>query len=248
MKKLYVDINYFNGHSKHFFGPSIAVGGRAESVGNIKVTHPSSSAGTTGVDGTLTGARLLTVFNFGDVKVYGIDGGLTYNFNKVVSFAVKYSWLGSDISEGHADNDANKDDTVSADERSLDSPANRVIVLLSFQNLCKQKIFMNLSVRYTSQYDFYSGNQISTAAGEGKRGFVQGPHGVVYLKNFDWGPLGGFTIIDLSAGYKINSMMSVGLNITNLLDTGQREFAGSPTIGRLVMFELKVHVPNKKVQ
>ena len=245
-KKLYVDINYFNGHSKHFFGPSIGVGGRAESVGNIKVTHPSSSAGTVGADGTLTGARFVTVFNFGDVKVYGIDAGLTYNFNKFVSFAVRYSWLGSDISEGHADNDANKDDTVSADERSINSPANRVVVLLNFQNLCKQKIFINLSARYTSQYDFYSGNQISTAAGEGKRGFVQGPHGVPYLKNFDWGPLGGSAIIDISAGYKINSMMSVGMNITNLFDSGQREFAGSPTIGRLIMFELKMHVPNKK--
>lgn len=245
-KKLYVDINYFTGHSKHFFGPSIGVEGRAEYVGDIKVTHPSSSAGTVGTDGTLTGARFVTVFNFGDVKVYGTDAGLTYNLNKFVSFAVRYSWLGSDISEGHADNDANKDDTVSADERSLNSPANRVIVLLNFQNLWEPKVFINLSARYTSQYDFYSGNQISTASGEGRRGYVQGPNGASYLKNFDWGPLGGFPIIDLSAGCKINSMTSVGMNITNLFDTGQREFAGSPTIGRLIMFELKVHVPNKK--
>ena len=93
---------------------------------------------------------------------------------------------------------------------------------------------------------FYSGNQISTAAGEGKRGYVQGPNSVRYLKNFDWGALGGYTIIDLGAGYRINPMMSVGMNLTNLFDTKQREFAGSPTIGRLIVFELKLHVPNKK--
>ena len=244
-KKLYVDICGYNGQSKNFFSPSVTVGGRLLKVGDQNVTHNPAFAGQV-INDTLKNASFITVFNFGTVKVYGVDAGLTYNFNKFVSFAVRYSWLGSDISEGNADNDANKDDTVSADERSLNSPANRFVVLLNFQNLCRQKVFINLSARYTSQYDFYSGNQISTAAGEGKRGYVQGPRGIRYTKNFDWGPLGGFTIIDLSAGYKINSMMSVGLNITNLFDTGQREFAGSPTIGRLIMFELKVHVPNKK--
>ena len=242
-KKLFVDISGYNGLSKNFFSPSVPVAGRALLIGNANAAplFPGEVK-----NDTLKDAQFLTVFNFGDVKVYGIDAGLTYNFNKFVSFAVKYSWLGSDISEGHADNDANKDDTVSADERSLNSPANRVIVLLNFQNLWKQKVFINLSARYTSQYDFYSGNQISTAAGEGRRGYVPGPNSTRYPKNFDWGPLAGFTIIDLSAGYKINSMMSVGMNITNIFDTGQREFAGSPTIGRLIMFELKVHVPNKK--
>jgi outer membrane receptor for ferrienterochelin and colicins len=66
------------------------------------------------------------------------------------------------------------------------------------------------------------------------------------LKNFDWGPLGGFVTFDLNAGYKLNSMVSLNMNITNLLDTRQMESVGSPSIGRLIMFELKVHVPNKK--
>jgi iron complex outermembrane receptor protein len=77
-----------------------------------------------------------------------------------------------------------------------------------------------------------------------------GPNGQprYYPKNFDWGPLGGFTTIDLSAGYKINQMVQLNLGITNLFDTNQIEFVGSPSIGRLIMFELKVHVPNKKEQ
>ena len=243
-KDLYVDISGYYGLSKNFFSPSVTVPGKALFIGNVKAT-PLFPGIVTPTD-TLKNAQFLTVFNFGDVRVYGMDAGLTYNFNRFVSFAVRYSWLGSDISEGHADNDANKDDTVSVDERSLNSPTNRLVVLLNFQNLCKQRVFINLSARYTSQYDFYSGNQISTAAGAGRRGYVQGSKGARYLKNFDWGPLGGFTIIDLGAGYKVNSMMSVGMNITNLFDTAQREFAGSPTIGRLITFELRVNLPHVK--
>jgi iron complex outermembrane receptor protein len=244
-KNLYVDISGYNGLSKNFFSPSVPVAGRALLIGSAKATPlvPGQV-----INDTLKNAQFLTVFNFGDVRVYGVDAGLTYNFNKFISFAVRYSWLGSDISEGHADNDANEDDTVSTDERSLNSPVNRVVVLLNFQNLSKQKIFINLSARYTSQYDFYSGNQISTAAGEGKRGFVQGPfkegRTIWYPKNYDWGPLGGFTIIDLSAGYKLNDMVNLNMNITNLFNVKQREFVGSPYIGRLIMFELKVQVPN----
>ena len=103
------------------------------------------------------------------------------------------------------------------------------------------------------QYDFYSGFQIGTDAGKGKRGVVYGgkaTNGIdrYYWKNFDWGPLGGFTTIDLNAGYRLNQMVQLNMNITNLLNTDQIEFVGSPSIGRLIMFELKVHVPNKKEQ
>jgi hypothetical protein len=57
--------------------------------------------------------------------------------------------------------------------------------------------------RFTEQYDFYSGNQIGNAAGEGNRGIVYRGNLPPILKNFDWRPLGGFAIIDLNAGYKL---------------------------------------------
>jgi iron complex outermembrane receptor protein len=65
------------------------------------------------------------------------------------------------------------------------------------------------------------------------------------LKNFNWGPLGNFATVDLNAGYKLNEIVSVNMGITNLFNTHQIEFVGSPSIGRLFMFELKVNVPNK---
>jgi hypothetical protein len=41
-------------------------------------------------------------------------------------------------------------------------------------------------------------------------------------------------------------MLSVNMGITNLFNTRQMEALGCLSIGRLIMFELKVHVPNKK--
>jgi len=117
-------------------------------------------------------------------------------------------------------------------------------LILSFQNLCEQKLFINISARYVEQYDFYSGSQIGTEAGKGKRGVIEVPGKPPILKNFDWGPLGDFTTIDLNAGYKFNEMLSVNMGVTNLFNTKQIEFVGSPSLGRLIMFELKVHVPN----
>lgn len=240
-KNLYIDISVYKGKSKNFFSPSVAVPGRALLIGNVKA-RPLFPGQV--VNDTLKDASFVTVFNFGTVKVYGVDAGVSYLFNKNINLAIRYSWIGSDITKGNLDNDANRDGIVADDEKSLNTSSNRAQVILNFQNLCKEKLFVNVSARYVEQYDFYSGNQIGTAAGKGKRGVVKGPTGTNYLKNFNWGPLGGFTSIDISASYKFNSMLSGGINITNLFDTEQIEFVGSPSIGRLIMLELKVHVPN----
>jgi len=95
-----------------------------------------------------------------------------------------------------------------------------------------------LGARYVQQYDFYSGNQIGTSEGEGMKGEVYGNSLVNY--NFDWGPLGGFLSFDFSAGYSFNPSLSVNLNITNVFNSRQIEFVGSPSIGRLIMAEVRV--------
>jgi len=199
---------------------------------------------------TLKSAAFSTYFNYGQVKSYGIDVGLNYFFTDNISLAVKYSWFGSDITKNNIKNDANRDGYVSLEERSLNAAKNRLASTLSFLDLAKGKLFINLSVRWVEQYDLYSGNQISTAAGKGKRGLVYGGINPLnnqprnYVKNFDWGALGGFTTVDISAGYKLNSMLSIGGGISNLFNTDQREFVGSPSIGRLYSVEIKAHIPN----
>jgi iron complex outermembrane receptor protein len=248
-KKLYIDVNGYYGTSINFLSPALTVGGRALKVGDIPITTPLLIPGTVTND-TLKNAAFSTYFNYGEVKSYGIDLGLNYFFTDNISLAIKYSWFGSDITEDNIKNDANKDGYVSLEERSLNAPGNRLASTLSFQNLCKGKAFVNLSVRWVEQFDMYSGNQISTEAGQGKRGLVYGGKNPIngvdryYIKNYDWGPLGGFTTFDISAGIKLNNMLSLGAGVSNLFDTDQREFVGSPLIGRLFSFELKAHVPN----
>ncbi len=248
-KKLYVDINGYYGNSKNFLSPALTVGGRALSVGNIPIETPLLIPGAVTND-TLKSAAFSTYFNYGQVKSYGVDLGINYFFTDNISLAVKYSWFGSDITKNNIKNDANKDGYVSLEERSLNAATNRLASTLSFQNLCKGKLYINLSARWVKEYDLYSGNQISTAAGAGKRGVVYGGINPInnqprnYVKNFNWGALGGFTTVDISAGVKLNTMLSVGAGISNLFDVEQKEFVGSPSIGRLFSVELKAHIPN----
>ncbi|HEV8079160.1 MAG TPA: TonB-dependent receptor [Chitinophagaceae bacterium] len=242
-KNLFVDINYYNGLSKNFISPTITVPGRVITANGFKVTHNPAFAGVV-VNDTLKNASFLTFFNYGNVRAYGVDVGLNYSFNKFISLAVKYSRFGSNITEDNNKNDANKDGYTSLEEKSLNAPKNRGVAILSFQNLCKQKMFINIAARFVEQYDFYSGSQIGTAAGKGSRGKIERPGLPPLLKNFDWGPLGNFTTVDLSAGFKINKMVGVGMGITNLFDTKQIEFVGSPSIKRLFSVEVKLNVPD----
>lgn len=243
LKKLFLDINYYNGASKNFFSPSISVGGRALYVGTRPVTHNAAVAGQFDSDGILQNARFSTIFNFGSVRVVGIDWGISYQFNKLVSLAVKHSWMHSDIGKAKPANDANKDGYVLEDERSLNGARNRGVAVLNIKNILKEKAFVNITARILGEYNFYSGNQIGTKAGAGKRGVITATNGLKYLKNFNWGPLGGFTTVDVGLGYKINTSTAVNLGITNLFNTVQREFAGSALISRLIVAELKMEFP-----
>jgi iron complex outermembrane receptor protein len=251
-KKLYVDVNGYYGNSKNFLSPAISVGGRALSVGDIPIpTNTLLLPGTVSGTGVLSGAAFSTYFNYGQVASYGVDLGVNYYFTDNISLALKYSWFGSDITKDNIKNDANRDGYVSLEERSLNAAKNRLATTLSFQNLVKGKMFVNLSARWVQQYDLYSGSQIGTEAGEGKRGVVYGGINPLnnlprnYVKNFDHGALGGFTTFDFSAGYRFNEMVSLGAGMSNIFDTEQKEFVGSPSIGRLYSLEIKAHIPNK---
>jgi outer membrane receptor for ferrienterochelin and colicins len=249
-KKLFVDVNYYNGRSKNFLGTSKTVFGRILLVGDVEVAQFNS--GIVGPDGVLRNAQFTTYFNYSNVKAHGVDAGLTYSVNKFISIAIKYSWFDSDITKNDIKNDANGDGYVSLEETSLNAPNNRGLVALNLQNLCKQKMFVNISARVLQQYDFFSGSQNGTGAGKGSRGRVlwKDSNGQTryYNKNFDWGSLGGFATVDLSAGYKFNNMLNLNMGITNLFNIKQLEFVGSPFIGRLISVELKVHVPNSNKQ
>ncbi|GLU53673.1 hypothetical protein Dfri01_31340 [Dyadobacter frigoris] len=255
-RKIYVDVNAYYGKSKNFLSPAISVGGRTLSVGNFSIeTNTLLYPGTVTNSGILNGAAFSTYFNYGEVSSYGMDAGLNYYATSKISMALKYSWFGSDITSENIKNDANKDGYVAVDERSLNAPKNRVMGSISLQDLFHSKVFCTISARWVQQFDMYSGSQIGTKAGEGKRGSVYGGKNPIndqpryYAKNFDWGPVGGFTTVEISAGYKVSELMSLNGSVSNLFDTKQVEFVASPSIGRLYSLELKVNVParnNKK--
>lgn len=242
--KLFLDINAYYGRSKNFQSSPLQVDGRALAVGDIAVTP--AFPGTIDSNGRLQDARFSTYFNYGKVATYGLDIGLDYSFSKMVRLTLNYSWFGSGISKEDPDNDSNMDGFVTTEERSLNAPQHRGLAALQLLNLWKQKLMVRTTARFTQQYDYYTGNLISTAAGEGKRGIVYRGDLPAIIKNFDWGPLGGFAVVDLDAGYKWNERVTLTVNVTNLFDVKQREFPNSPYIGRLLVAEVKVHLPGKK--
>ena len=246
-KKLFVDITYFDNRSNNYIGPNQSIGGRAISTfgQTLRPVNPGRE-----VNGILQGASFSCNFNYGEVHSYGLDVSMNYTINNFINLNVQYSWFGSDITDNNIKNDANGDKYVSLEERSLNTPEHRGLIGLNFQELFKKKMYINISTRIVQQYDYYGGQAIGTEAGKGTRGRVLWVNirgdSLYYLKNFNWGPLGGFISIDLNAGYRINQMLSLNMGITNVLNTRQMEAVGAPSIGRLIMFELKVHVPNKK--
>jgi iron complex outermembrane receptor protein len=250
-KQLYLDVNGYYGKSRNFLSPAISVLGRALSVGEIPVSP--ALAGTADANGNLQGAQFLTYFNYGDVASWGTDAGVNYYFSDKVNFALKYSYFNSDITKDNISNDANKDGFVSAEEKSLNAPKHRFATTLGFQNLLQGRLFFNLSARFVQQFDMYSGSQIGTEGGRGRRGVVTIapgtnsstglPRATTVFKNFNWGPLGGFTTFDISGGYRFNEQLQFNAGVSNLFNVEQREFVGSPVIGRLYSVELRATIP-----
>ncbi len=252
-KKLYADVNAYYGRSENFLSPAIATAGRAQKVGDIPINSPLLLPGATDDNGVLQpGAVFATYFNYGNVDSWGVDLGLNYFFTPEVSLGVKYSYFDSDITENRAENDANRDGYVSLEERSKNAPTNRVAATLSFKNIAKSGVYANISARWVQEFDFYSGSQIAVKEGVGQRGSVYaGPNPLTgadrYIaKNWNYGPMGGFTTVDLSLGYAITPQLNVGAAVSNLFNVEQREFPGSPLIKRLISAELRYHIPYNK--
>jgi iron complex outermembrane receptor protein len=236
-KPFFFDISGYYSKSNNFITPANPVKGRALAVDGIPV-NPSRAGKVSG--DTLYNAEFIANSNYAEINTWGIDVGMTWMLQKHIEFSVNYSWIDSDITDGSLENDANQDTLITADEKSLNAPHHRGSASLLFTNMLKDKFQCMLGARYVQKYDFYSGNQIGTSKGEGMKGHVEGNEDVNY--NFDRGPLGDFVTFDFSAGYSFNSTVSANLNITNVFNSRQIEFVGSPSIGRLIVAELRVYL------
>ncbi|PTX41482.1 iron complex outermembrane receptor protein [Christiangramia gaetbulicola] len=226
IQKVWIDANAFYGSSKNFITPAMPVGGRAISVNEIEVEHNPVFAGTVSND-TLRGASFFTFFNYGKAQVYGLDLGISYYITPSVNLALKYSWLNAEFEE----NDANKDGQISDNEKSLNAPNHRGVAQLTVEDLLKERLSLSLGARMVQEYDFYSGNQVGSSIGAGTR---------TPPNNFNYGPLGGFTTFNFGAEYLYSKNVVFNFNMTNIFNTRQIEFVGSPSIGRLAMASIKI--------
>ncbi|MCX8480731.1 MAG: TonB-dependent receptor plug domain-containing protein, partial [Sediminibacterium sp.] len=247
-KKLYIDADCYLSASKNFVSPAVSIPGRIYKLGDYIIPISKlSTAGTTNEAGILgNNANFLSYLNYGDVTSLGFDIGLKYIFSENIQTFLKYSWFGSGIIDStHIHNDANRDGYVSKEESALNAPAHRITWQLIMDNFLIKHLNMEIGIRWLPEYDFYSGNQIATSDGAGKRGVVYGGINPInnqpryYLKNFNQGPLGGFKTVDLSFLYSLNKHISVAFSATNLLDTKQTEFVGVPSIGRLLYVDFR---------
>ena len=106
-------------------------------------------------------------------------------------------------------------------------------------NYSGKKFFGSVFTRYVQAYDFYSGINVAAAANPtlGVRENAR------FGRTYNYGPLGGFITVDVSAGYRLSSYLTASAQVVNLFDTKMREFVASPFIGRLYSAELKVMLP-----
>ncbi|GHB51699.1 TonB-dependent receptor [Mongoliitalea lutea] len=229
-KNFYFDGTFWYGTTRNFISPAVNL-----FLGGERIVERGGQP----VPANLSGINL-TYLNFGEVTNWGADLGFNYLFNKNFSFGAKYSYFGSNITdEGKFDDDANISLLPPASREALqvlNAPAHRANFNFSALNLVNNKVNASVNVRWLPEYDFRSGNQIATAAGANTR---------VAPFLYNYGPLGGFTTVDISAGYAFSEMITVGGGISNLFNAEQREFVGSPIIGRLYSLEVKFNF-NKK--
>lgn len=237
--KLYLDVNAYYNVSENFLSPAINIATQGRKVvmrGDTPISQVIPGAPETGV------GTLLTYTNFGHVSTYGADFGATYYLSNSLSFVLNYSYFNYSLDTSDLRNDGNRDGKV---QPQIDLPINTPKHKGSFAvNYSDKKFFGSIFTRYVQAYDFFSGINVAAAANpefnirENAR----------YGRTWNYGPLGGFTTVDLSAGYHLTSYLTASAQVVNVFDTKMREFVASPFIGRLYSAELKVNIPGIRKQ
>ena len=231
--KFFIDANAYYNRSKDFLSPAINIatlGRKVVKRGNTPMSEVVPGTPEAGA------AVLLTYVNFGQVDTYGADLGLSYFLTNALSVALNYSYFGFNLNKDDLSNDGNKDGKVTDTDLPINTPAHKGSLAVNYSG---KKFFGSVFTRYVQAYDFYSGINVAAAANPtlGVRENAR------FGRTYNYGPLGGFTTVDVSAGYRLNSYLTASAQVVNLFDTKMREFVASPFIGRLYSAELKVMLP-----
>ncbi|MFA4923310.1 MAG: TonB-dependent receptor, partial [Ignavibacteriaceae bacterium] len=226
--KLLVDVNAYYNTSENFLSPLVNIATLGRKVikrGDTPIQDIIPGTPSTG------SAFLLTYLNFGKVNTYGADIGLNYYLNETVDFVFNYSYFNFKLDKGDLQNDGDKSGKVTDTDLPINTPKNK----LGFGvNVNYQNFFGTVFTRWVQKYNFFSG--INVAAATDTNIVISGTKVIENARvgrGWNYGPLGGFVNIDLSAGYKFNKNIALSVQVTNLFDTKEREFVASPFISRL---------------
>jgi iron complex outermembrane receptor protein len=173
------------------------------------------------------------------VDTYGLDLGLNYLLTKRLSLALNYSYFDFNLDKKDLKNDGNRNGVVTDTDLPLNTPTHKLSLALNYSS---NKFFGSVFTRWVDAYDFFSG--INTAAKQNTELGIK--ENARFGRTWNYGPLGGFVNVDISAGYRFGNGLQLSGQIVNLFNTEVREFVASPAIGRLYSIELKVNLPSVK--
>ena len=235
-EKLFVDANAYYNISENFISPALNISTPA----GVLVTHRGSRPMQEVVPGTPAAgsAFVLTYLNFGKVNTYGADFGINLYVNDNVNLTANYSYFNFNLDRNDLRNDGNKDGKVTDTDLPINAAKHKGNIGL---NVRQEKWFGSVFARWVAAFDFFSG--INVAAQTNTDVVVSGDpvrENARVGRTWNYGPLGNFVNVDVSAGYRISDNLTLSAQVVNLFDSKVREFVASPFIGRLVSTELTV--------
>ena len=226
-KKLFIDFDAYYNFTKDFLSPLTNIS--QAFTGGPFVTYRGDVPISQYTSGYLLGPGdyILTVLNVGKVNTYGADLGLNYYFNNNLSLTFNYSYFNYQAIETD----------IFVNQLFLNTPRNKIGVGLNYYG---EKFFGSVFGRWAENYNFFSGINVRSATIAGLSiGGDPVIEGQRVGRDWNYGPLGGFFNVDLSAGYRVTDIVTVSGSVTNLFNVKAMEFAASPPISRLFSAEVK---------
>jgi outer membrane receptor for ferrienterochelin and colicins len=231
--KFFLDANAYYNISKDFLSP-VTVVGVATQRGDTPIDQVQSGYG-------VFGGLVATYVNFGEVNTYGFDIGTNLYINDKLNWTFNYSFFDYSVDEDDLEsNDFNGDGVVNKLDILVNAPRNKFGTGLYYRT---NKFFGNVFVRWVEEYDYFSSFQIAAETQDLVYRGVPVVEGARSGDTWNFGPLGGFTNVDVGVGYRVNDIFTVSAQVTNLFDSEFREFTAAPFTGRLFSAELKANLP-----
>ena len=165
---------------------------------------------------------LFTYVNAGDLDMYGADFAVKAFLNDEWTLSATGSWVSDDYF------DLTEIDNAIA-PIALNAPALKGSLGLAYRN-ARTGINAEARVRANTEFPAESAGFTGTSCETGPRADIL----------FEEDCVSGFTLVDLTGGYKIpTTRATLQVTVSNLFNEKYRSFVGVPEIGRFIMAQVK---------